>query len=121
VRGWATEDAARRIARLGGQDLDALRALAQKKDFKPVPLGVTVSLAMKNDVQKKQTANVIGRLPGRDPLLKGQAVVYTAHHDHLGLDPDAKAGADAIYNGALDNASGVAALLSVARAMKTLP
>jgi Zn-dependent M28 family amino/carboxypeptidase len=121
VRAWTTEDASRRIARLGGQDLDALRAAAQKKDFKPVPLGVKLSLALKNDVQKKQTANVIGRLPGRDPKLKDEAVVYTAHHDHLGIESDAKPGADAIYNGALDNASGVAAMLAVAQAMKELP
>ena len=121
VRAWATEEASRRIAKLGGQDLDALRAAAQKKDFKPVPLGVTVSLSMKNDVQKKQTANVVGRLPGRDPVLKNQAIVYTAHHDHLGLEADAKPGADAIYNGALDNASGVASMLAVARAMKAMP
>jgi Zn-dependent M28 family amino/carboxypeptidase len=121
VRGWTTEDASRRIAKLGGHDLDALRAGAQKKDFKPVPLGVSVSLSMKNDVQKKKTANVVGRLPGRDAVLKDQAIVYTAHHDHLGLDTAAKPGADAIYNGALDNASGVAAMLAVARAMKALP
>jgi Zn-dependent M28 family amino/carboxypeptidase len=84
-----------------------------------VPLGVRVSAALHNDIKKKQTANVIGRLPGRDPALAAQAVVYTAHHDHLGLK-DAKPGEDAIYNGAYDNATGVAALLSIARAMTAL-
>jgi Zn-dependent M28 family amino/carboxypeptidase len=120
IRGWATEEASRRIARLGGQDLDALRAAAKKKDFRPVPLGVTFAIAVKNDVQKKQTANVIGRLPGRDPVLSREAVVYTAHHDHLGIKEGAKPGQDAIYNGALDNASGVAMLLEIAEAMVTL-
>jgi Zn-dependent M28 family amino/carboxypeptidase len=86
-----------------------------------VPLGVTFSIAMANTVTRKQTANVIGRLPGSDPALSPQAVLYTAHHDHLGKRADAPAGTDAIYNGALDNASGVSAMLAVARAMTALP
>ena len=75
VQAWATEEASRRVARLGGQDLDALRAAAEKRDFKPVSLGVTLSLTLRNDVQKKQTANVIGKLPGRDPILGKEAVL----------------------------------------------
>jgi len=117
---WMTEDASKRLARLGGKDLDALRAAAQKRDFKPVPLGVTISLALENEVKKTESANVIGRLPGSDPALAKQAVLYTAHHDHLGIKADAKPGEDAIYNGALDNATGVAALLSIAEAAKAL-
>jgi Zn-dependent M28 family amino/carboxypeptidase len=121
VAAWTTEEASRRIARLGGQDLDALRAAAEKRDFKPVPLGATLSLTLRNDVQKKQTANVIGKLPGRDPILGQEAVLYTAHHDHLGQREATKPGEDVIYNGARDNASGVAAVLAIARAMKALP
>jgi Zn-dependent M28 family amino/carboxypeptidase len=121
LKSWVTEDAARKIAKLAGQDLDALRAAAQKKDFRPVPLGVRLGIALRNDVKKKQTANVIGRLPGRDPALSAQAVVYTAHHDHLGVKEGAKAGEDAIYNGAYDNATGTAALLAIARAATALP
>ena len=121
IQAWATEEASRRIARLGGQDLDALRAAAEKRDFKPVPLGASLSLTLRNDVQKKQTANVIGKLPGRDPILGKQAVLYTAHHDHLGMREATKPGEDVIYNGARDNASGVAAVLAIARAMKALP
>ena len=121
VKGWATEDASRKIAQLGGHDLDALRAAAQKKDFRPVPLGVTWSIAVANEVSRKQTANVLGRLPGSDPARAPEAVLYTAHHDHLGMNADAKPGEDAIYNGALDNASGVAGMLAVAKAMAALP
>jgi Zn-dependent M28 family amino/carboxypeptidase len=121
VKAWVTDDAARKLAALAGQDLDKLRAAAQRKDFRPVPLGATVSLEVKADVSRKQTANVIGRLPGSDPELAKQAVLYTAHHDHLGIRTDAKPGEDAIYNGAMDNASGVASLLSIARAMASLP
>jgi Zn-dependent M28 family amino/carboxypeptidase len=121
VKAWATEEACRRVAKLGGQDLDALRAAAQKKDFKPVPLGAQLNLTLRNDVQRKPTANVIGRLPGADPSLAAEAVLYTAHHDHLGMKEDAKPGEDAIYNGAMDNASGVAAMLAIAQAFKALP
>jgi Zn-dependent M28 family amino/carboxypeptidase len=121
VRAWATEEAGRRIAQLAGQDLDGLRASAQKRDFKPVPLGVRLSLALQNEVQRKPTANVIGRLPGADAALAKEAVLYTAHHDHLGMKADAAGSGDAIYNGAVDNASGVAGMLAIARAFKALP
>jgi Zn-dependent M28 family amino/carboxypeptidase len=121
VKAWVTDEAAKRIATLGGQDLDALRAAAQKRDFKPVPLGVRWTVAVDADVKRKQTANVLARLPGRDPALSPQAVVYSAHHDHLGMREASKPGEDVIYNGAEDNASGVAAMLAIARAMSALP
>jgi Zn-dependent M28 family amino/carboxypeptidase len=120
VGAWATEEAARHIAALGGRDLDVLRAAAQRRDFKAVPLGVTLDIALANEVRRKTTANIVGRLPGSDPTLAREAVLYTAHYDHLGLKEDAKPGEDAIYNGARDNASGVAAMLEVAQAMASL-
>jgi Zn-dependent M28 family amino/carboxypeptidase len=119
VKAWATEEACRRIARLGGHDLDALRAAAERRDFRPVPLGVRLSLTLRNEVSHRRSANVIGRLPGRDPLLSAEAVVYSAHHDHLGAR--GKAGSPVIYCGALDNASGLAAMLAVAEAFASLP
>lgn len=121
VQGWTTEEASRRIVRMGGQDLDALVAAAQKRDFRPVPLGVRVSTRFQNEVRRRPTANVLGLLPGSDPKLASEVVLYTAHHDHLGVRADAKPGEDAIYNGAVDNASGVAAVLAVARAFRSLP
>jgi Zn-dependent M28 family amino/carboxypeptidase len=121
VKSWMTDDAARRVVKLGGQDLDALRAAAQKRDFKPVPLGVRWSIAVTAEVQRKQSANVLGRLPGRDPALAQEVVIFSAHHDHLGMRDAKTAGEDVIYNGASDNASGVAALLSILRAVKALP
>jgi Zn-dependent M28 family amino/carboxypeptidase len=121
VKAWTTEDASRRIASLGGQDLDALRASARKRGFKAVPLGVTLDVALKNQVRKKTTANVLGRLPGSDPTLSREAVLYTAHYDHLGMKENPKAGEDAIYNGARDNATGIGATLEIARAMASLP
>jgi Zn-dependent M28 family amino/carboxypeptidase len=119
LESWATEEASRDIAKLGGHDLDALRQRALARGFQAVPLGVRLDLAIQNEVTRKQSANVIGRLPGRDPALAAEAVLYTAHHDHLGRKPDAEPGSDAIYNGALDNASGVAGLLAIAKAFSS--
>jgi Zn-dependent M28 family amino/carboxypeptidase len=115
VKMWATEDASRSLARLGGQDLDELRRRAERRDFRPVSLGVHLTVGLKTKVRRLKTANVVGMLRGAEPKLSGQAVVFTAHHDHLGIGTP-KDG-DAIYNGALDNASGVGAMLTIAQAM----
>jgi len=120
VEGWVTEEAAKRIADLAGRDLEVLRASAQHRDFKPVSLGLKVTAAFHNRVRSITTANVIGKISGRDPALRGQVVLYTAHHDHLGKAADARPGQDAIYNGAVDNASGVSEMLAVAKAFQAL-
>jgi len=121
VKAWTTEEATRRIVQQAGHDLEKLRAAAQKKEFQPVPLGVKVSTRFKSQLRRTPTANVLGLLPGSDPKLSREVIIYTAHHDHLGMKENAKPGEDAIYNGAVDNASGVAALLAVARAFQALP
>jgi len=121
MRGWLTDDASKRLVSLAGKDLDQLRAAAEKRDFQPVPLGLKLSLSMNCDVRKQQTANVLGLLPGSDPKLSEQAVVFMAHHDHLGLAKERNAAGDNIYNGAIDNASGTASLLAIARACASLP
>ncbi|MGD8895731.1 MAG: M28 family peptidase [Acidobacteriota bacterium] len=121
VAGWATEEASRRIARLAGYSLDALRSAAEQRRFRPVPLGVRMSLSLKNRIERRQSANVIGRHPGDDPAVAGEAVLYTAHHDHLGMKPGEGNGPPTIYNGALDNASGVATMLAIAEAFAALP
>ena len=118
---WATEELSKKIVALSGKDLDALRASAESRTFRPVPLGVTVSVALTSAIGRKESGNVIGVLPGSDPKRAGEAVIYTAHHDHLGIREGARPGSDTIYNGALDNASGVAAILSVAKAFAGLP
>jgi Zn-dependent M28 family amino/carboxypeptidase len=121
IRGWATEDSARKLVALGGKDLEALRRSAKGREFRPVPLGVKVSAAFTNKVQATRSANVLGLLRGSDPKRNDELVVFTAHHDHLGRSSAAKPGEDAIYNGALDNASGVAMMLAVARAIRQMP
>lgn len=117
VKAWLTEAASKKLVSMAGKDLDVLRAAAQSRDFQPVPLGVLASTSFANTVVKKSTANVLGVLRGSDPKLSDEWVVLTAHHDHLGLAEHPKPGEDAINNGAVDNASGVAALLTVARAL----
>jgi Zn-dependent M28 family amino/carboxypeptidase len=121
IEGWATEEACRRLVALGGQDLERLRAAAARRDFRPVPLGVKASLVVSATVTRAETANVLARLPGGDPRRAGEAVLYTAHHDHLGRRPGAAPGDDDIFNGAVDNATGVAAVLEVAAAFAALP
>src|SRR5262245_43654766 len=85
LRGWLTEEASRRLVALAGQDLDTLRAAAEKRDFKPVALSMQLSTSFPCDVRKKQTGNVLGLMEGSDPALAKQAVIFMAHHDHLGL------------------------------------
>jgi len=120
-QGWVTEDGAKKLAGLANLDLDKLRAAAQEKSFQPAPLGVRTSFEMPIERKVTPSANVVGLLPGTDPQLKNEAVVFTAHWDHLGRDANVTAGKDGIYNGALDNASGCALMLSVARAAKEAP
>ncbi len=120
IAGWATEDAMRRLFELAGEDLDAALALAKNRDFAPMPLGITTSLALSVELEAVDTANVLGVLPGRDPELAGEHVIYTAHHDHLGVGK-ANAAGDDIYNGALDNAAGVSQVLAIGRAFAALP
>lgn len=121
VKAWTTSQATGRVLQLAGKDLTALLAAAQKRDFQPVPLGVTVTTRLTNTVRRSPTANVLALLPGSDPKLSQEVVLYTAHHDHLGKKEGGKPGEDTIYNGALDNASGVSAMLNVAKAFKALP
>lgn len=120
VKSWVTEDAARQLVKLGGQDLDALVKSARSRDFKPVPLGVTTSFSLSSKVEKTRTANVGGLLRGSDPKLKDEVVIYSAHHDHLGIGEPDDTG-DRIYNGALDNGAGVAQVMAIAKAYAALP
>jgi Zn-dependent M28 family amino/carboxypeptidase len=120
VKGWLTEDAARALVTLAGRDLTQLIEAAKHKEFVPVPLGIKTSMTFTNKVTRGKTANVFGLLRGSDPGLGKELVVYSAHHDHLGIGkPDASG--DKIYNGAVDNASGCAQLLAIAKAFRALP
>jgi Zn-dependent M28 family amino/carboxypeptidase len=112
-RSWVTDDAARRLMKLAGQDLDALRTKAATRDFQPVKLGVKGKLNLKSELKRVEDKNVVGILEGSDPQLRSEYVVYSAHWDHLGVGAPNKEG-DKIYNGAQDNATGVACVLAIA-------
>jgi len=114
IEGWITLDAARKMLSMAGQDFDALKKQALTREFRPVPLGLSASVAISNKLRTIQSKNVLAKLEGGDPQLKDEWVVYTAHWDHLGIG--APVNGDKIYNGALDNASGVAQVLEIARA-----
>jgi Zn-dependent M28 family amino/carboxypeptidase len=119
VEAWVTEDAARRL--LGdAHDFDALIEQAKRRDFRPVPLGITTSVELTNTLTRTPTANVFGVLRGSDAALADQYVVYSAHYDHLGIGEPDESG-DTIFNGARDNASGVAMLLAIGKAFAALP
>ncbi len=112
VEGWITEDAAKKLFAAAGITGD-LRAMARKQDFKAIPLNLNISVGVHNKLKYAMSHNVIATLKGSTN--PGEYVIYTAHWDHLGIGkPDAKG--DSIYNGAVDNADGVAALISMAKA-----
>ena len=114
IEGWVTLDAARKILKMAGQDFDALKKQAATRDFKPVPLGLKASLAIRNTLRTIDSRNVVAKLEGSDPDHKDEFVVYSAHWDHFGIGAPVKG--DKIYNGAADNASGVSTVLEIARA-----
>ncbi|PWT90492.1 MAG: peptidase M28 [Blastocatellia bacterium] len=118
-RSWVTDDAAHRLMKLAGQDLEALRKQAATRDFRPVNLGLKAKLNLKSEVKRVAAPNVVGTLEGSDPKLRSEYVVYSAHWDHLGVGAPDKNG-DTIYNGALDNASGVACVLAIAETIAKL-
>jgi len=114
VESWIHLDRARELLARSGHDFDALKKAAVRKDFKPVPLRAKANFRITNTIREVDSANVVAKLEGSDPRAKDEYVVYTAHWDHLGRDRSLKG--DQIFNGALDNATGTAALLELAEA-----
>lgn len=120
LQGWLTDAAARAVFAAAGQDLDKLRAAAEDKAFRPVLLDARVQGQAKAAVRTLEQFNVAGIVPGTDPKLKDELVIYSAHWDHLGKQGDPDRG-DTIFNGAVDNASGSAGLLAMAAAAARHP
>jgi Zn-dependent M28 family amino/carboxypeptidase len=117
--GWVTRDAGQKLLALAGKNVDQLLAASESRDFRPIPLGIRIRGNVPSQIRHIDTRNVAAVVPGSDPKLKGEAVVYSAHWDHLGIgDP---VNGDSIYNGAIDNATGCAILLEMARAWAGLP
>jgi Zn-dependent M28 family amino/carboxypeptidase len=118
VRSWITLDVAKKLLSDTGQDFDALKNSAINKEFRPVELKAKVSFEIKQQVRSFKSHNVIAKLDGSDPKLKDEYVIFSAHWDHLGKHPELSG--DQIFNGAVDNASGVAAVISLGRAFTKL-
>ncbi|WP_020532051.1 M28 family metallopeptidase [Flexithrix dorotheae] len=114
-QGWIGLEQAMELTKAAG--IESFMAEAKKEDFKPIPMGMSVSFKMKNKLQKNSSNNVVGMLPGTDK--KDEYIIYSAHWDHLGIG--APVDGDSIMNGAVDNASGTGALVGIAKAFKDLP
>src|SRR6201993_3315847 len=118
ARSWITLDVAKKLFADSGQDFDGLKKSAITKDFKPVVLNAKANIQIKQQIRSFKSHNVIGKFEGSDPKLNGEYVIYTAHWDHLGRHPELQG--DQIFNGAIDNASGVASVIQIAAAFTKL-
>jgi len=116
---WIQLEVARKLARDAGMDIDKMMVDAQSRNFHPVALPVRLKAHMVSKIRQITSNNVVAMLPGSDPKLKNEAVIYTAHYDHLGIRPDMPG--DNIYNGARDNATGCGMLLELARVFAQSP
>jgi Zn-dependent M28 family amino/carboxypeptidase len=118
VRSWITLDVAKKLLVDCGQDFDALKKNATSREFRPVALNAKASIDIKQALRPFKSHNIIGKLEGGDPKYQGECVIYTAHWDHLGRHPELQG--DQIFNGAIDNASGVASVIQLAAAFTKL-
>jgi Zn-dependent M28 family amino/carboxypeptidase len=114
VRGWITDSAATALLAQAGLSMTQLRRQAESRDFRPVSTGIIIDESMKNSMQHMSANNVVGVVRGIDPKVRDEYVAYSAHWDHFGIGPVVNG--DSIYNGAVDNASGVATVLAIAHA-----
>jgi Zn-dependent M28 family amino/carboxypeptidase len=118
-RGWITGPATESLLKTAGLDLATLRRQAESRSFRPIETGITLDVAFTNAVSNLSSNNVVGVVEGNDPEAKKEHILLTAHWDHHGIG--LAVNGDSIYNGALDNASGVADLLAVARQLAQGP
>ena len=117
LEGWVTLEAAESIFQMAGLDYQELKALAQTRDFRPVPMGdLKASVSIHNTIVHSTSRNFLAKIPGT--TRPDEVVIYMGHWDHFGTDTSLEG--DQIYNGAVDNASGIATLLEIAKAYKTL-
>src|SRR3954468_11892202 len=114
VRGWITDSAATALLAQAGLNMTTLRKQAESRSFRPVPTGIVIDASMNNSLAHMSANNVVGVVRGIDPKIRDEYVAYSAHWDHFGIGPAVNG--DSIYNGAVDNASGVASVLTIAHA-----
>ena len=116
--GWLSEAAGERLFGMSGKTVDEMLKAANSRSFRPIPLGIKIRANIPTEIRQIESRNVVAMIPGSDPKLKSEAVVFTAHWDHLGVGPAVNG--DSIYNGAVDNGTGCAILLELARAWQSL-
>ena len=119
IQSWIQLETARKLFQAAGQSYEELKEAALRKDFRPISLGAKASFSLQNEITRFKSRNVVARLEGSDAQKKDEFVIYTAHWDHIGRD--SRLEGDQIFNGALDNASGVSAILEIAQAFTKLP
>lgn len=119
LQGWITVEKARELFAAAGQNYESLKAAAAMRSFTPVAFKATANAHVRNTLRTVESRNVAARIAGSDPVVGDQYIVYTAHWDHLGRNDELKG--DQIFNGAVDNASGISGLLEIAKAYKALP
>ena len=118
VESWISLETAKALFKAAGQDFDTLYKAAASREFRPVPLRAKATFHISNKLREVSSSNVVAKLPGSDPKRRDEMVVYSAHWDHFGRKPELKG--DQIFNGAVDNASGTAGLLQIAKAYSKL-
>jgi len=119
IESWITQERAEEMLSAAGQNFSQLKAAARKKDFTPIPLGAKATFHLRNETRLVTSRNVVATIKGSDAAQQNEYVIYSAHWDHLGRDTSIVG--DQIFNGALDNASGCATLLELAKAFMALP
>ncbi len=119
VEGWLSFDAAGRLFARTGKDFGEMKRAALRRDFRPVPLGLSASMTLKNSVRTIDSRNVVAKLAGSDPKVRDECVLYSAHWDAFGIG--APLNGDRVYHGAVDNGVAVAGLLEIARAYAQMP
>jgi Zn-dependent M28 family amino/carboxypeptidase len=119
VQAWISLERAKELFALAGKDFNTLRKQAATRAFRPVPLNATASVKFQNRLRTINSRNILAKLEGKNPKLKDECIIYTAHWDHLGIGQPVLG--DQIYHGAVDNAAGVAMLLEIARAFGNQP
>ena len=119
VEGWISLDQAKKLFALAGKDFDAAKKAALDPTFKPVPLGATATVALRNTIRTIDSQNVAGKIEGSDPALKNEYVIYTAHWDHFGIGVPVNG--DTVYHGAVDNATGIGGMIEIGRTFAKMP
>jgi Zn-dependent M28 family amino/carboxypeptidase len=119
VEGWVSLDQAKTMFALCGLDFEAAKKQAVTRAFKPVPLGATASVTLRNAIRTVDSRNVVGKIEGSDPARRNEYVIYTSHWDHFGVGVPVNG--DKVYHGAVDNATGIGGMIELGRAFAAMP